>query len=82
MELIYPTVDNIQVREQFHPYRMSTSNLLENQNRFLYKMSENYRSHHSPVGFFGFIKLLVKNASKNCKKNNAAKMNATQKDCN
>ena len=74
MEPIYPTVDNIQVREQFHPYRMSTNNLLGNQNRFLYKMSENYRSHHNPVGFFGFIKLL----EKKCKENNAATMNATE----
>ena len=71
MEQTYPAVDNIQVREQFHPYRTNTSNLLGNQNRFLYKMSENYRSHHNPVGFCGFIMPLVKklqqkiNAAKN-----------------
>lgn len=54
MVQIYPMVDNIQVRVQSHPYRMNTNNPLGNQNRFLYRMSENYRSHHSPVGFFEF----------------------------
>ena len=54
MEQTYPMVDNIQVRVQSHPYRMNTNNPLGNQNRFLYRMSENYRSHHSPVGFFEF----------------------------
>ena len=62
MEQTYPAVDNIQVRELFHPYRTNTNNLLGNQNRFLYKMSENYRSHHNPVGFCGFIMPLGKNA--------------------
>ena len=57
MEQTYPMVDNIQVREQSHPYRMNTNNLLGSQNRFLCKMSENYHSHHSPFDFFGFITL-------------------------